>query len=86
MAGRKELNIQSKKIFLKSRMTKTEVYSGPSTLGLLGVAFIVLKLLHVIEWSWCWVLAPFWIPLALVAIALIIIGIAIVVTCVKNVM
>lgn len=29
-------------------MTKTEVYSGPSTLGLLGVAFVVLKLLHII--------------------------------------
>jgi uncharacterized protein (DUF983 family) len=33
--------------------------------GLLGVAFIVLKLTHIIEWSWLWVLAPFWIPLAL---------------------
>ena len=86
MAGRKELNIQSKKIFLKSHMTKTEVYSGPSTLGLLGVAFVVLKLLHVIEWSWWWVLAPFWIPLSLAAIILIIIGIIIVVTCAKNVM
>ena len=66
-------------------MTKTEVYSGPSTLGLLGVAFIVLKLLNVIEWSWWWVLAPFWIPLALAAIILIIIGIVIVAACVKNV-
>ena len=69
-------------------MIKAEVYSGPSTLGLLGVTFIVLKLLHVIEWSWWWVLAPFWIPLAplaLVAIVLIIIGIIIVVTCAKNV-
>lgn len=56
-------------------MTKTKVYSGPSTLGLLGVAFVVLKLLHVIEWSWWWVLAPFWIPLALAAIILIIVGI-----------
>ena len=67
-------------------MTKTKVYSGPLTLGLLGVTFIVLKLLNVIEWSWWWVLAPFWIPLALAAIILIIIGIAIVTTCVKNVM
>ena len=77
--------IKSKKIFLKSRMTKTEVYSGPSTLGLLGVAFVVLKLLHIIEWSWWWVLAPFWAPLALVAIILIIIGIVIVATCAKSV-
>jgi hypothetical protein len=31
-----------------------------SILGLLGVAFIVLKLVGVIAWSWWWVLAPFW--------------------------
>ena len=66
-------------------MTQNRIYSGPSTLGLLGVAFIVLKLLHVIEWSWWWVLAPFWVPLALVAIILIIIGIVIVATCAKSV-
>lgn len=49
-----------------------------STTGLLGIAFIVLKLLHVIEWSWIWVLAPFWIPVALVLafaiITLIVVG------------
>ncbi len=28
--------------------------------GILGVAFIVLKLCGVIAWSWWWVLAPFW--------------------------
>ena len=39
---------------------------GGSTPTLLGVAFIVLKLTHVIAWSWVWVLAPFWLPLALV--------------------
>lgn len=30
--------------------------------GLLCIAFIVLKLTHVIPWSWWWVLAPLWIP------------------------
>ena len=34
--------------------------------GLLLVAFVVLKLCHVIEWSWLWVLSPLWIPLAIV--------------------
>lgn len=29
--------------------------------GLLQVAFIVLKLCGVIEWSWWWVLTPTWI-------------------------
>ena len=28
--------------------------------GLLGVAFVVLKLLKVIDWSWWWATAPFW--------------------------
>ena len=29
------------------------------------VVFIVLKLTEVIAWSWWWVLAPLWIPIAL---------------------
>jgi hypothetical protein len=31
---------------------------------LLGLAFIVLKLCRVIEWSWLWVLCPLWGPIA----------------------
>ena len=31
--------------------------------GLLTIVFIVLKLCHVIEWSWLWVLSPIWISL-----------------------
>jgi hypothetical protein len=38
---------------------------GVGVLGLLGVVFVVLKLCHVIRWSWWWVLAPFWGGLAL---------------------
>lgn len=38
---------------------------GTSVTGLLGVAFIILKLTGVIAWSWWWVLAPFWAPLAI---------------------
>lgn len=60
-------------------MTKTEVYYGPSTLGLLGVAFIILKLLNVIKWSWVWVLAPLWIPFAIIGVILVILGILIVI-------
>ncbi len=29
--------------------------------GLLCLAFIVLKLLGVISWSWLWVLSPLWV-------------------------
>lgn len=31
---------------------------GVGFLGLLTLAFIVLKLTHVIAWSWFWVLSP----------------------------
>jgi ABC-type nickel/cobalt efflux system permease component RcnA len=40
--------------------------------GLLGVAFIVLKLCHVIDWSWWWVLSPFWISLGIALVILIV--------------
>lgn len=39
---------------------------GVGVLGLLGVAFVILKLTGHITWSWLWVLAPFWIPVAVV--------------------
>lgn len=31
----------------------------------LGVMFVGLKLTHYIDWSWWWILAPFWAPLGL---------------------
>lgn len=48
---------------------------GVSVLGLLGVAFVVLKLTGYIEWSWWWVTAPFWAPLAVLAIFMAFVGI-----------
>lgn len=36
--------------------------------GLLQVAFIVLKLCNVINWSWWWVFAPSWGTLAFVVL------------------
>lgn len=35
--------------------------SGYSLPSILLVVFIVLKLCHVINWSWLWVLSPVWI-------------------------
>lgn len=43
--------------------------------GLLTIVFIVLKLTHVINWSWWWVLAPSWISLGLAMVLLLIVGI-----------
>lgn len=56
--------------------------SGIGILGLLGVAFVVLKLVGVgavASWPWLWVLAPFWIPLALVIVILGIVAVVAVV-------
>ena len=48
-------------------MEKSKTASGGiGFLGLLTIVFIVLKLLHVITWPWLWVLAPLWMPAALV--------------------
>ena len=33
--------------------------------GLLGIVFITLKLIGIINWSWLWVLSPIWIPFAI---------------------
>lgn len=50
----------------------TSVTAGTSFFTLLGVAFIIMKLCGVIDWSWLWVLAPLWGPLALGGVILIV--------------
>lgn len=47
--------------------------SGIGFTGLLTIAFIVLKLTHVIAWSWWLVLAPMWIGLAIFLLVLLVI-------------
>lgn len=39
---------------------------------LLQIAFIILRLCKVIDWSWWWVLAPTWISIALALVGIII--------------
>lgn len=58
-------------------MENKVVYQGPGVLTLLLVAFVVLKLCGVITWPWLWVLSPFWIPLVIAVVALIIIGLVV---------
>lgn len=53
-------------------MQKTKTRSGLGLLEVLGVVFLTLKLLGLISWSWWAVLAPFWVPVLLMAILLII--------------
>lgn len=57
-------------------MNAQQSTGGISFAALLGTVFIVLKLCKVITWSWLWVTAPFWIPLA-IAVVLYLIGLII---------
>jgi hypothetical protein len=41
-------------------MSESHSNGGIGVLGLLGVAFVVLKLIGVINWSWWLVTMPFW--------------------------
>lgn len=43
--------------------------------GALTIAFIILKLCNVINWSWVWVLSPLWIGFALSLVGLLIVAI-----------
>lgn len=56
--------------------TTTAAGGGGITItGLLQVAFIILKLCHVIDWSWFWVLFPSILGLGLIILAWIILGV-----------
>lgn len=48
---------------------------GIGLIGALGLLFIGLKLGGVIQWSWWWVLLPFWGGLATLVVILAVIGI-----------
>jgi hypothetical protein len=46
---------------------------GGFVIGLLGVAFVVLKLLKLIDWSWWLVLLPFYGVIALITFVWIVV-------------
>lgn len=49
-------------------MEKGTAQQGVTGLELLLVAFVVLKLVGLINWSWWWVLSPVWIPVCIFAV------------------
>ena len=57
-------------------MDKTSSSSGIGTTGVLCIVFVVLKLCHVIHWSWWWVLSPIWITIV-VALLLFVVLVAV---------
>lgn len=60
----------------ENNKTQTTTRIGPGFLSLLTLLFIGLKLTGHIDWSWLWVLAPFWIPAAVVLVLFLILGAA----------
>ena len=62
---------------MKNKSDNIRVTVGPSIgiLDILGVVFVILKLIGKISWPWIWVTVPFWGQLVVVAILLIILGI-----------
>lgn len=45
--------------------------SGIGFVGLLTIAFVVLKLCEIINWSWWWVISPIWISAIIFMVVLI---------------
>ncbi|MBC3250951.1 hypothetical protein H8I91_11815 [Serratia fonticola] len=48
-------------------MNKETKKGGLGFLSILALIFITLKLMGYITWSWWWVIAPLWGPLAVIA-------------------
>lgn len=47
------------------RKSNATVSGGLGFWSVLGLMFVVLKLTGAIDWSWLWVLSPFWLPIVL---------------------
>ena len=56
---------------------KSTAKGGIGIVGLLQVAFIVLKLCKVIDWKWMWVLSPMWIGAGISVILIVLFVVAI---------
>ena len=63
---------------------KIIAYNSMSLGTILGIIFIILKLCKVINWSWWWVTAPFWIEACIGLLALMLIGIIMLIVKIKE--
>lgn len=60
-------------------MTERPMSSGGiGFVGLLTIAFVVLKLTGHIDWSWFWVLSPIWITVDLAILIAVVAGVVLV--------
>lgn len=53
-------------------MNNSSSSGGIGFAGLLTIAFIVLKLIGRITWSWWWVLSPVWISAILITLVVVV--------------
>ena len=42
--------------------------NGTTLGGVVQIIFIILKLTHLVDWSWFWVLSPLWVSFAAIII------------------
>jgi len=52
----------------------TTTSGGVSLAWVLFIVFLILKLTHVINWSWWWVTSPLWISFGIGIVVLVILG------------
>lgn len=55
-----------------SRSSQRKSSGGVGLPTVVLVVFVILKLVGVIEWSWWWVLSPFWIPAGIAVVILVV--------------
>jgi len=67
-------NDSSKEKYVSSSST-----GGIGFAGALTILFVALKLTHVVDWSWPWVLSPLWLSaLLFIAVLLVIVVVAVI--------
>ena len=52
---------------------------GIGIFTVVGIVFIILKLCKVINWSWIWILSPFWIPIVIIIVIVVIGAVSIII-------
>ncbi len=52
--------------------SRASAFGGAGVIAFLTIAFIILKLYHVIEWSWVWVLSPLWFTGGLIVLGIVV--------------
>lgn len=58
----------------EGRRSEKRPYIKVGFFGLLGIVFITLKLMGIIEWAWVFVIAPLWCPPVLAGIGVLVLA------------